>query len=67
MQRIWVNKAGSFEEADHFDAGYYRSLSVEERVETVQILREAYFKSRGLEFRENRKRLRRVFKVVKQA
>ena len=67
MERIWINKAGSFEEAHNFDAAYYSSLSNAERVETVQILREEYFKSKGLKFREDGKRLRRIFRVIKQA
>jgi hypothetical protein len=48
MQRIWVNKAGSFEAADKFEAEYYKGLSSEVRVETVQLLREMHFKSTGL-------------------
>jgi hypothetical protein len=67
MERIWVNKAGSFEAANEFEAQYYKGLSREVRVETVQLLREAHFKSTGLKFRENRKRLRRVLSVIKQA
>jgi hypothetical protein len=67
MNKIWVNKAKSFEEAQHFDNAYYLSLSSSERVESVQILREEYFKTNGLEFREDGKRLRRVFRVIKQA
>jgi hypothetical protein len=67
MKRIWINKAGSFEDAQNFDTAYYSHLSSAERVETVQFLREEYFKSNGLKFREDRKRLRRVFKVIKQA
>jgi hypothetical protein len=67
MKRIWINRAGSFREAQVFDTEYYARLSREERLEAVQILREEYFKSRGLEFCEDGKRLRRVFRVVKQA
>ena len=67
MNKIWVNKARSFEEARYFDNAYYLSLSSSERVESIQILREEYFKSNGLEFREDGKRLRRVFRVIKQA
>jgi hypothetical protein len=67
MKRIWINKAGTFKEAQDFDTAYYLGLSSEERLETVQILREEYFKSNGLEFREDGKRLRRVFRVIKQA
>jgi hypothetical protein len=67
MKKIWVNKAGSFKEALEFDAAYYLSLSREERLESVQLLREAYFKSKGMEFREDGKRLRRIFRIIKQA
>jgi hypothetical protein len=67
MKRIWVNKAGSFEEANKFEAEYYKGLSSEVRVETVQELREAHFKATGLKFGEDGKRLRRVLRVIKQA
>jgi len=67
MKKIWVNKVKSFEEAQDFDNEYYLRLSSAERVESVQILREEYFKSNGLEFREDGKRLRRVFRIIKQA
>ena len=67
MKKIWINKAGSFNEAQNFDAVYYSSLSAAERLETVQILREEYFNSKGLKFREDRKRLRRVFRVINRA
>ena len=67
MKKVWINKAGSFNEAQDFDTAYYLSLSASERLETVQILREEYFKSKGLKFRDDRKRLRRVFRIIKQA
>ena len=67
MKKIWVNRARSFEEARDFDNAYYLSLSSTERVESVQILREQYFKSHGLNYREDGKRLRRVFRIIKQA
>jgi hypothetical protein len=66
MKRIWINKAGSFKEAQDYDISYYLSLSSEERLECVQFLREEYFKFNGIEFREDGKRLRRVFKIIKQ-
>jgi len=65
-KRIWINKANSFDEAQKFETAYYLSLSSAERVETVQILREAHFKSNGLFRRENGKRLRRVLRIIKQ-
>ena len=67
MKKIWVNRTRSFEEAQDFDNTYYLSLSSTERVESVQILREQYFKLHGLKCREDGKRLRRVFRVIKQA
>jgi hypothetical protein len=66
MKKIWVNRAKSFEEAQEFDNAYYLRLSRTERVESVQYLREEYFKSHGLNLREDGKRLRRVFRVIKQ-
>jgi hypothetical protein len=66
-REIWINKAKSFEDAQEFDTAYYLNLLSAERVETVQVLREAYFKSNGLFRRENGKRLRRVLRVIKQA
>jgi len=67
MKKVWINRAKSFEDAQDFDSAYYLSLSSTDRVESVQILREEYFKSHGLKFREDGKRLRRVFRVIKQA
>ena len=67
MKKIWINRAKSFEAAQDFDTAYYLSLSSMERVESVQILREEHIKSHGLKFREDGKRLRRVFRVIKQA
>jgi hypothetical protein len=65
--KIWFNKTNSFEEAREFDTAYYMNLSSAERLETIQILREAHFKSTGLVSYENGKRLRRVSRVIKQA
>jgi len=56
-RKIWINKTRSFEDAQKFDKVYYLSLSTTERVEAVQILREAYFRSSGLLKHENGKRL----------
>ena len=67
MKKIWVNRAKSFEDAQDFDNAYYLHLSSRERVESVQFLREEFFKSYGLKFCENGKRLRRVFRIIKQA
>jgi hypothetical protein len=67
MKKIWVNRAKSFEEARDFDKAYYLRLSSTERVENVQFLREEYFKFHELKQREDGKRLRRVFRIIKQA
>jgi len=67
MNQIWVNKAASLEEANKFEAEYYKGLSSAVRVETVQLLREMHFKSKGLKLGEDGKRLRRVLGVIKQA
>ena len=61
---IWLNKANSFKEAQKFDVAYYQRLSSKERIETIQVLREAHFKSKGLYPVEDGKRLRRVFKII---
>ena len=67
MKKNWVHRARSFGEAQDFDNAYYMSLSSMERVESVQILREEFFKVHSLRFREDGKRLRRVLRVIKQA
>ncbi len=66
-KKIWVKKMTSFEEAEQFDLKYYRSQSARERLETVQMLREMYFKlKKGLK-NEGRKGLRRSVKILQQA
>lgn len=64
--KIWINKSKSFEDANEFDDTYYLSMSKIERIETVQFLREEYWKKfKGQDY-EDRKRIRRVFKTIKQ-
>jgi hypothetical protein len=65
-KKIWINKSRSFEEALEFDDSYYLSLTPIERLETVQFLREEYLKMNKGENHEGGKRLRRVFKLIKQ-
>lgn len=66
MKKIWVNKANSFKAAERFDNDYYLKMTSSERLETVQFLREEYFKiKKGLR-NEDRKRLRRVFRIIEQ-
>jgi len=67
MKEIWVNKARSFDDARRFEKEYYKKFSPSQRLETVQVLREAFFRSSGISFDGNRKRLRRVFRIIKQA
>lgn len=67
MKKIWLNKADSFQKAEEFDDQYNLSLSPEERLSAVQLLREEYFKINKALKNENRKGLRRVLKIVKQA
>ncbi len=65
-QKIWVNKSSSFAEAREFDDSYYLSFTPKERVKIVQILREEYRKFIKDRNNESGKRLRRVFKLIKQ-
>ncbi len=61
MRKIWVRKSSSFKEAQQFDIDYYLSMSPSERLGIMQFLRETELK---LKNEKNRKRLRRVVKVV---
>jgi len=64
MKKIWVNRADTFEAAQRFDESYYLSMSRMERLETMQFLREIYYKIKNGEEDEGRKRLRSVAKVI---
>lgn len=66
-KRIWVNKSNSFEKAQKFDDSYYLSMTPKERLETIQFLREESLKLKKGKKHEGGERLRRVFKLVKQA
>jgi hypothetical protein len=66
VKKVWLNKVASFDEAQKFDTEYYLRFSSAERIEMVQALREAYFKSKGMTIGEDGKRLRRIFRIVKQ-
>ncbi|MCK4248977.1 MAG: hypothetical protein KAV18_00760 [Candidatus Omnitrophica bacterium] len=64
-KKKWVvNKASSFEEAEAWDDEYQANLSQEERLSNIQICRDNYYKVIGIN--APRKRLSRVFRVVKQ-
>ena len=65
-KKIWVNKSNSFKDAQDFDDSYYLSLTPRERLETVQFLREEYWKLKKDIKHEGGKRLRRVLKIIKQ-
>jgi hypothetical protein len=65
-QKIWVKKTGSFSEAQDNDLQYYMNMSPQERIETVQFLREQYFKFNGMNLHEGGKGLRRTVKVVQK-
>ena len=64
MNKIWIKKFHSFKEEQEFDTHYYRQMSVQERLETMQFLREIYYKIKGRHKNESGKRLRRVIRVV---
>lgn len=64
MKKIWGRTTNSFQEAEYFDRLYYRAMSKDERLETVQFLREEYLKIKGRLKHEGRERLRRVITVV---
>ena len=64
IKKIWIHRARSFKEAEEFDHSYYRAMSWQERLDTVQFLRELYYKIKRNLSRENRKRLCRVIKVI---
>jgi len=67
MQKIWVNKADSFSDAEQFDQSYYSEMLPSDKLDTMQWLREEYFRSRKMGIsNESGKRLRRVFKIIKQ-
>jgi len=66
-KKVWAHVARSYEDAQEFDDAYYLSMSSEERVETVQVLRERYSKMKKGSSHECRKRLRRVLRVIEQA
>ena len=67
MRNVWMRKVDSYEEAQSLDKEYYLSMSPKKRLEIVQTLREEYYKiKKGSKKSENRKRLRRVIRIIKQ-
>jgi len=65
-KKIWINKSDSHEAAQEFDFEYYLSMSSSERLETVQFLREEFYKVKKGSKHESRERLRRDIKVIQQ-
>ncbi|MCG2726051.1 MAG: hypothetical protein L6420_07325 [Elusimicrobia bacterium] len=61
--KIWVNKAKSFEEAERFNDEYYLNMAPEERLSIMQFCREQYHVKIK---HENRKRFRRVVRIIQQ-
>jgi hypothetical protein len=64
MKKIWLRKAKSFSEAQEQDLDYYLNMSAQERLETVQFLRERYPKFGRVKLNESGKRLRRTVRIV---
>lgn len=63
--KVWIHKAKSFKEAEDFDARYYARMSPAERLETVQFLREVFYKMRKSgQHGKGRKRLRGFIKII---
>jgi len=60
-RKIWTKKI-TFSQSEEEDVKYYSSLTPQERLSIVQELREEELKRKN----EDRKRLRRVFRVIKQ-
>jgi hypothetical protein len=64
MKKIWVKKVGSFRAAKDFDQNYYLSMNSEERLETMQFLREQISKMKKEESNAGGKGLRRIIRIV---
>lgn len=64
MKKIWVNKANSFKDAEIFERNYYLNMGASKRLETMQLLREINFKIKRRFRSGDRKRLRRVIKII---
>lgn len=64
MKKIWIHKFNSIKDAEKFDLKYWFSMSPTERLDTIQYLRELYYKIKGIK-NAHRKGLRKVIKVIK--
>jgi len=63
---IWLHKSPSFKASEEFEKAYYAKMSPKEKLETVQFLREEYFKMKKELRNEGRKGLRRFIKIIQQ-
>jgi hypothetical protein len=63
-KKIWVNIAESFEEAEELDKQYYLKMSGKEKLETIQLLREMYYKINKEAKNASRKGLRRIIRII---
>lgn len=66
MNKILLHIASSFKSAERFDEKYYLDMSSSERLDTMQYLRDIYFKIQKAKKNESRKRLRRSAEVIQQ-
>ena len=66
MKAVWVRKSRSFDEAKRFEDTYYAQMGSRKRVETVQFLREIFFKLRRRQPGASREGLRRSLRILKQ-
>ena len=59
----------TIDRAEEEDIAYWKSASPEERLDTVQKLREQYIRlyNKEKEYNEARKRLRRVYRLTKRS
>ena len=64
MKKIWEDIANSFQEAEDFDRRYYRAMSMSERLDIMQSLREERFKIKGGPEGRGSRRLQRVIKII---
>jgi hypothetical protein len=64
MKKIWVRKTESYREAGSFDLEYYLNMTPQKRIETMQYLREIYYRIKGKD-EKSREGLQRVIKVIK--
>ncbi len=60
MEKIF--KIVPLKESDNIDINYWKQISPEEKLDTLQYLREEYYIFKN----ESRKRLQRIYRIVKQ-